>query len=115
MFDLLIGTATKLRLSGYMLRNINTFEIESWHFSENLKIVALKLLELTPLTSPKISIYFNFVWRCGSVVMSTFLNYPPVRSTLIVKVYMYCTLLKYFLFNCKNKIIFCVEDSLLVS
>ena len=74
LFDLLIGTATKPRLSGYMLPNINTFENECWYFSENLKIVALKLLELTQLTSPKTSIYFNFVSRWGSVVMSTFLN-----------------------------------------
>ena len=56
--------------------------------------------------------YFHFVWRCGSDVMSTFLNYPPVRSPLIVKVYMNCTLLKYFLFNSKNKIIFRIEDLL---
>ena len=51
--------------------------IRKWilvYFSENLKIVVLKLLKLTQLTSPKISIYFNFVWRWGSVVMSTFLN-----------------------------------------
>ena len=97
-----------------MLPNINTSENECWYFSEDLKIVALKLLELTQLTSPKVSIYFNFVWRWGTVVMSTFLNLPPVRSPLIVKIYMYCTLLKYFLFNSKNKIIFCVEDLLLV-
>ena len=79
--------------------DINTFENECWYFSENLKIVTLKLLELAQLTSPKISIYFNFVWRWGSVVISTFLNKPPVRSPLTVKVYMYCTLLKYFMFN----------------
>ena len=72
--DFLICTAKKLRLSGYTLPNINTFENECWYFLENLRIVVLKLLELTQLTSPKISIYFNFVWRWGSVVMSTFLN-----------------------------------------
>ena len=71
-----LGKATKPRLSGYMLPNINTFENEYWYISENLRIVALKLLELTQLTSPKISIYFNFVRRCGSVVMSIFLNEP---------------------------------------
>ena len=43
----------KPRLSGHMLPNINTFENECWYFSENLKIVALNLLELTQLTSPK--------------------------------------------------------------
>ena len=51
-----------------------TLENESWYFSENFRIVALKLLELTQLTSLKISIYFNFVWRWGSVMMWTFLN-----------------------------------------
>ena len=56
LFDLLIGTATKPRLSGYMLPNINTFENGCWYFSENLRIVALKLLELTQLTSPNLSI-----------------------------------------------------------
>ena len=54
LFDLLIYTATKRRLSVYMLPNINTFENECWYFLENLRIVALKLLELTQLTSPKI-------------------------------------------------------------
>ena len=43
-----------------MLPNIDTFENECWYFSENLKIVALKLLELTQLISPKTSIYFVF-------------------------------------------------------
>ena len=73
LFNLLTSTATKPRLSGYMLPNINIFENECWYFSENLKIVALKLLELTQLTSPKISIYFNSIWHWGSIVMSTFL------------------------------------------
>ena len=42
-------------------------------FQINLRIVALKLLELTRFVSPNQSIYFNFVRCLGSVVM-TFLN-----------------------------------------
>ena len=52
-----------------------------------LRIVALKFFELTQFASPNLSIYFNFVWCWGSVVMLTFLNEPAVRSPLIVKVY----------------------------
>ena len=69
------------------LPNINKCENWCWYFSENLRIVALTLLELTKFASPNLSIYFNFVWCWGSVVMLTFWNYPPMRSPLIVKVY----------------------------
>ena len=48
-----------------MLPNINTCENWYWYFSENLRIVALKLLELTQFASPNLSIYFNFVWCWG--------------------------------------------------
>ena len=36
-----------------------------WYFSENLPIVALKLIELTQFALPNLSIYFNFVWCWG--------------------------------------------------
>ena len=74
LFALLIFTATKPRLSRNMLPNINKCENGCWYFSENLRIVALKLLELAQFASPNLSIYFNFVWCWGSVVMLTFLN-----------------------------------------
>ena len=59
------STATKPRLSGNMLPNINTCE-NWWYFSENLRIVALKLLELTQFASLNLNIYFNFVCSWGT-------------------------------------------------
>ena len=54
----------KPRLSGNMLPkfNINTCENGCWYFSENLRIVALKLFKLTRFASLNLSIHFNFVW-----------------------------------------------------
>ena len=45
MFDHETDTATKPRLSGNMLPNIKTGEYVLLNFSENLRIVAFKLLE----------------------------------------------------------------------
>ena len=74
LFDFLVGRATKPRLLGYMLPNINIFENEYWYFSYNFKIVALKLFELTDLISPKNINLLQFRMALGSVVMSTFSN-----------------------------------------
>ena len=41
-------------------------------FSENLRIVALKLLKLIRFLSPNLSFYFSFVLCLGFVVMLTF-------------------------------------------
>ena len=62
------------RDSWNMLPNIKTCENGWSNFSENLTVVAQKLLELTQVASPNISIYFNFLWCWGSVVILTFLN-----------------------------------------
>ena len=53
------------------------------NFSTNLRILVLKLPELTRFTSPNKSIYCNFVRCWGSVVMLTFLNYPPICGPII--------------------------------
>ena len=53
MIRLVTGIATKPRLSGNMLPNIKTCENGWSNFSGNLRIVALKLLELTRFLSPK--------------------------------------------------------------
>ena len=53
--------------------NLKTCKNEWQNFSENLIIMALKLLELTQFASQNLSIFFNFVRCWGSVVM-TFLN-----------------------------------------
>ena len=50
----LTGTTTKPRLSRSMLPNIKTCENGWSKFSENLRIVALKLLELTRFLSPNL-------------------------------------------------------------
>ena len=47
MFDLMTGTATKPWLLGNMSQNINTYENWWSNFSENMRIVALELPELT--------------------------------------------------------------------
>ena len=67
MFELVTGTATTL--SGNMLPNINTCENGCSNFSANLRVVTIKLIELTQFASPNQSIYFNFVLVLGSVVM----------------------------------------------
>ena len=48
-----------------MLPNINTCENRWSYFSENLRVVAMKLLELTQFASPYLSIYFNFLHCWG--------------------------------------------------
>ena len=55
LFYLVTGIASKPRLSGNMLPNINTIENVWSNFPENLRIVALKLLELTRYLSPNLS------------------------------------------------------------
>ena len=52
---------------------------------ENLRIVALKLIEFTRFASPSQSIYFNFVRCWGSVVMLKFLNKLSAHSPFIEK------------------------------
>ena len=64
-------------ISGNMSRNIKTCKNGWSNFSENLRIVKLKLLELARFISPNITIYFNFLQCWGPVVMLTFLNYRP--------------------------------------
>ena len=57
IFNPVIGTATKSWLSGNMLPDIKTCKNGWSKFAENLIIVALKLLGLTWLLSPNLSIY----------------------------------------------------------
>ena len=64
LFYLMTGTATKPWLSGIMLPNIKTCENRWSNFSENLRIVDLKLLELTRFLSPNLSIYSNLHSVC---------------------------------------------------
>ena len=62
MYDQLVtGIATKPRLAGNILPNIKTSENGRSNFTENFRMVALKLLELTRFLSQNQSIYFNFV------------------------------------------------------
>ena len=60
--DLVAGTETKPRLSGNKPYQKLIYENGWSNLSENLRIVAIKLLELTQFASIDISIYFNFVW-----------------------------------------------------
>ena len=59
------GTATKPWQSGNILPNLNTCENGWLFFSENLRIIALKLHELTRFASSNQSIYFNFWHSVG--------------------------------------------------
>ena len=52
LFDLVTGTATKRRLSGNMLPNINTCENGCTNFSASLRLVTTKLIDLTQFVNP---------------------------------------------------------------
>ena len=54
MVRLVTGIATKPYLSGNIFANIKTCENGLSNFSENLKIIALKLLELTLFLTPNL-------------------------------------------------------------
>ena len=72
LFELVTITTTKPRLSGNMLPNRKTCENEWWNILENIKVVAIKLLELILFVSLNISIYCNFVlcWvRCDAEIL----------------------------------------------
>ena len=88
LFELVTGTEMKPWLSQNMLPNINTCENGWSNFSANLRIVSLKLLELTQFTWPNLSINFHFLWAVprDDVIESTrFLMRAPVNhSTMIV-------------------------------
>ena len=65
LFDPLTSTETKPWLSGDMLPNIYVCKNGWLNVSENLRIVALKFLELTQFASPNQSSYFNFCTVLG--------------------------------------------------
>ena len=80
LFELVTGTETKPWLSRNMLPNINTCGNGWSNFSVNLKVVSLKLLELTQFAWPTLSIYFNFlcaVPRDDVIESPRFLMRPP--------------------------------------
>ena len=60
-FNLVTGSAIKLWLSGNMLPNIKTCKKILSNFSQNLRIMALKLIEFTQFLSPNLSIYINLL------------------------------------------------------
>ena len=76
---------TKPWLSANMLPTINTCEKRWSNVSENQRVLATKLLELTQFASPNRSIYLNFVpfWgRCDRMrffVQSTFIEKSITR------------------------------------
>ena len=81
LFELVTGNEMKPWLSRNKLPNINTCENGWSNFSANLKVVSLKLLELTQFAWPNLSIYFNFLCSVPSddVIESTrSLMRPPV-------------------------------------
>ena len=67
LLELVTGTTTKPRLSGNMLPNIKRCKDLLANFSENLRVVVIKLFELTQIASPNPSIYFSFA-RCWGKV-----------------------------------------------
>ena len=68
-FELVTGIATKPSIN--MSLNINTCKNEYTIFSENLRVVAIKLLMLTKFESTNQSIYFVNLTHCD---VDTFLN-----------------------------------------
>ena len=84
LFELVTGTEMKPWLSRNMLPNINTCENGGLNFSVNLRVVSLKLLELTQFAWPNLSIYFNFFCAvpCDDVIESArILMRPPVNHS----------------------------------
>ena len=74
-----------------MLLNINTCENGWSNFSANLRVVSLKLLQLTQFAWPNLSIYINFLCAVppDDVIESTrFLMRPPViHSTMLLPIH----------------------------
>ena len=69
-----------------MLPNINISENGYSNFPANLRVVSLKLLELTQFACPNLSIYFNFLCAVprDDVIESTrFLMRPPVSHSIM--------------------------------
>ena len=60
LLGIVTGIATKRRLSWNMVPNINPCENEWSNISENLRVVAIKLFELTQFASSNLSINCNF-------------------------------------------------------
>ena len=81
LFELVTGTEMKPWLSRNMFPNINTCENGWSNFSANLRVVSLKVLELTQFAWQNLSIYFNFlsaVPRDDVIESTRFLMRPPV-------------------------------------
>ena len=87
------GIATKPRLSGNMLPKIKTCENEWSNFSENLRVMEIKFIELTEFASPNQSIFFNFVrvWvYCAvDIFKLTFLNSVVIEGDYPCTVHFY--------------------------
>ena len=67
LLQLITGITTVSQETCYQI--LKHAKMDGQIFSENLRIVALKLLELTRFLTPNISIYFHFVRYWGSVVI----------------------------------------------
>ena len=81
LFELVTGTEMKPWLSRNMLSNINTCENGWSNFSTHIRVVFLKLLEITQFVWPNLSNYLNFLCAVprDDVIKSTrFLMRPSV-------------------------------------
>ena len=65
LFELVTGTEMKPWLSGNTLPNINTCENGWSNFSANLRVVSLKLLELSQFAWPNLSVPGKFPQGCS--------------------------------------------------
>ena len=104
----LTGIVTKSRLSGDMLPNIKTCGSGWSNFSENLRILALKLFRLTWFVSPNLSIfsYFLLFWtEFGSVVIESDFKWLVhlLRSLCYMLYYCYKCFINYVLIKHVNK------------
>ena len=61
LIQLVTGIVTKPRFSVNRMPNKKTHKNRWSNFSENLRVVAIKLLELTKFAASNLSIYFHFV------------------------------------------------------
>ena len=80
LFELVTCTEMKPWLSRNKVPNINTCENGWSNFSANLRVVPLKLLELTQFAWPNLSLCFSFLYAvpcCDVIESPRFLIRPP--------------------------------------
>ena len=108
LFELVTCTEMIPWLALNMLPNVNTCENGWLNFSANLRVLWLKLLELTQFACPNLSIYLNFLCAVprDDVIESTrFLMRPTVNHSTMVETFLFVTFILKFLLTSQQPFI----------